>query len=151
MSLSRVLYEPFYSFADFDRLFDEAFASRNQVAENTGTGAGRALRPKLDLHEDAQANTVTATFELPGLQKEDVDINVHNNVLTVSGESKHSTERDENGYAIRERRYGKFSRVLPLPQGVQGEQVKASMENGVLTVTYPRTTSEATAKKITIA
>ena len=73
----------------------------------------------MDLHEDAEKNLVTATFELPGLKKEDVQIDVHNGRLTVSGETKVSTEHEENGYAVRERRYGKFSRVLQLPQGVK--------------------------------
>lgn len=73
----------------------------------------------MDVHEDAQTNTVTATFELPGLKKEDVNIDVHNNVLSISGESKISSDRDENGYAVRERRYGKFSRSIPLPEGVK--------------------------------
>lgn len=71
------------------------------------------------MHEDDKTNTVTATFELPGLKKEDVNIDVHNDVLTISGESKVSSERDENGYAVLERRYGKFSRSIPLPQGVK--------------------------------
>lgn len=74
---------------------------------------------RMDVHEDEKTNTVTATFELPGLKKEDVNIDVHNNLLTVSGETKISSERDENGYAVRERRYGKFSRSIPLPQGVK--------------------------------
>ena len=74
---------------------------------------------RMDVHEDEKTNTVTATFELPGLKKEDVNIDVQNNVLTISGETKISSERDENGYAVRERRYGKFSRSIPLPQGVK--------------------------------
>jgi HSP20 family protein len=74
---------------------------------------------RIDVHENAETNTVTTTFELPGLAKENVNIDVHNNVLTVSGESKLSAERDENGYAVRERRYGKFSRSVPLPQGTK--------------------------------
>lgn len=74
---------------------------------------------RMDVHEDEQSNTVTATFELPGLKKEDVSIDVRNNTLTVSGESKIDSERDENGYAVRERRYGKFSRTIPLPKGIQ--------------------------------
>lgn len=74
---------------------------------------------RIDVHEDAEKNLVTATFELPGLKKEDVNIDVHNNLLIVSGESKAETERNEDGYAVRERRYGKFSRSLPLPQGIQ--------------------------------
>ncbi len=73
----------------------------------------------MDVHEDSASNTVTATFELPGLKKEDVNIDVHNNVLTISGESKISSDRDENGYAIRERRFGRFERSLPLPQGIK--------------------------------
>ena len=73
----------------------------------------------MDVHEDAKNNTVLATFELPGLKKEDVNIDVNNNVLTVSGESRLSSDRDENGYAVRERRYGRFSLSIPLPQGVK--------------------------------
>ena len=73
----------------------------------------------MDLHEDNEKNLVTATFELPGLDKENVTIDVHNNALTVSGESRVSTEHGENGYAVRERRFGRFSRSIPLPQGIK--------------------------------
>ena len=73
----------------------------------------------MDLHENTENNTVTATFELPGLKKEDVSIDVHNSRLTISGESKISTEHNEQGYAIRERKFGRFSRTLQLPQGVK--------------------------------
>lgn len=73
----------------------------------------------MDVHEDAEKNIVSATFELPGLKKEDVNIDVHNNLLTVSGESKISSEREENGYAVRERRFGKFTRSIPLPDGTK--------------------------------
>ena len=74
---------------------------------------------RMDVHYDKDTNNVNVTFELPGLQKEDVSIDVHNNVLTVSGEDKTSSERSEDGYVIRERRYGKFSRSLSLPQGLK--------------------------------
>jgi HSP20 family protein len=105
----------------------------------------------MDLHEDAEKNLVTATFELPGLKKEDISIDVHNGRLTVSAESKLSTEHDENGYAVRERRFGKLSRTLQLPQGLNEEEIKASVENGVLTVTFPKTTPDLTPKKIAIS
>ncbi|OBZ68407.1 Heat shock protein 16 [Grifola frondosa] len=136
-----------------DRLFDDMFTGRlvdlnNRLATAGGT---RPLMPRLDLHEDAEANTVTATFELPGLRKEDVQIDLNNHVLTVSGESKVSGERSEDGYTIRERRFGKFSRSLTLPAGVENDQVKASLENGLLNVTYPRSTPETTPQKITIS
>jgi HSP20 family protein len=105
----------------------------------------------MDLHEDAEKNLVTATFELPGLKKEEISIDVHNGRLTVSAESKLSSEHDENGYAVRERRFGRLSRTLQLPQGLKEEEIKASVEDGVLTVTFPKTTPELAPKKITIA
>ena len=73
----------------------------------------------MDLHENSDKNTVTATFELPGMKKEDVSIDIHNGRLSVSGEMKMSSEHEEGGYAIRERKYGKFSRVLQLPHGIK--------------------------------
>jgi HSP20 family protein len=130
----------------------------------------------MDVHYDKDTNNVNVTFELPGLQKEDVSIDVHNNVLTVSGEDKTTSERSEGGYVIRERRYGKFSRSLSLPQGlkvsehfsdttlydmaaeiliydlsVQDEDIKASMANGVLSIAFPKSTPDTEPKKVTIA
>ncbi|RDX43681.1 HSP20-like chaperone [Lentinus brumalis] len=159
MALSSFFTQPFYSLADFDTLFDEAFNARTgprgqgshyTQRENANT-ATRPLRPRLDLHKDQEKNLVTATFELPGLSKENVQIDVKENVLTVSGESTISSERDEKGYSVRERRFGKFSRSIPLPQGIKPEEIKATMSEGVLTVTFPRTTPEQAPKKITIA
>jgi HSP20 family protein len=73
----------------------------------------------MDIHEDAKANTVTAKFELPVLKKEEVQIDVHNNRLTVSVETKTSTDREEDGYAIRERNYDSFSRSLQFPTSIK--------------------------------
>lgn len=72
----------------------------------------------MDLRENASANTVTASFEFPGLSKDDISIDVHNGRMTVSAESKISEEHETDGYAVRERRYGKFARTLQLPRGV---------------------------------
>ncbi|EAU90954.1 small heat shock protein [Coprinopsis cinerea okayama7 len=152
-------YEPFY---DFDRFFDEAFNFRNFRSGETGTqlqrrqsatngdGAIRYFKPRMDLHEDKEKNLVTATFELPGLKKEDISIDVQNGRLTVSAESKSSSEHNENGYAVRERRFGKFSRTLQLPEGLKDDTIKASMQDGVLTVTFPKTSPELAPKKIAI-
>jgi HSP20 family protein len=124
----------------------------------------------MDLRENADGNTVTATFDLPGLKKEDVQIEIHNGLLTVSGECDSTSEKDEGGYAVRERRYGKFSRSIRLPQGIkvsatrrvnvradqifdsnQEDKIKASMEHGVLNVTFPKSAPELAPKMITIA
>ncbi|KAK7047173.1 hypothetical protein VNI00_006839 [Paramarasmius palmivorus] len=151
--MSVYYYEPFY---DFDRFFDGVFGRPTagqiqQGASDSQNGVSKAIKPRMDLHEDAEKNLVTATFELPGLKKEDVAIDIHDGRLTVSGETKVDEERKQDGYAIRERRYGKFSRTLQLPQGVKEDEIKASLEDGVLTVTFPKTGKEAAPKKIAIS
>ncbi|KAF9447946.1 small heat shock protein [Macrolepiota fuliginosa MF-IS2] len=144
-------YEPFY---DLDRFFEDwrntGTASTRPKLLETGEGNVKTLRPRMDLHEDTEKNVVTAIFELPGIKKEDVHIDINNNRLTVWAENKMSEEHEENGYAIRERRFGKFTRTLQLPSGTQDKDIKASMENGVLSVTFPKVGSEETSKRITI-
>ncbi|KAI6014089.1 hypothetical protein PISMIDRAFT_195514 [Pisolithus microcarpus 441] len=154
MSLTQFYYDPF---TEFDRLFENAFASRFQRPGALNEG-GRNLErrqgllcPKLDLHENKETNTVTATFELPGLRTEDVAIDVHENRLTVSGEFNKSDSREEGGFAVRERHHGKFSRTIQLPIGVKPEDIKAKMENGVLNVTFPKLTAEQQPHRITIS
>ncbi|GLB42415.1 putative small heat shock protein (HSP20) family protein [Lyophyllum shimeji] len=153
MSQSVFFYEPFYDFDRFFETFSPLVNNSNAVQRRSSDGdnAVRHLRPRMDLHESAENNTVTATFELPGLKKEDVRIDLQNGRLTVSGEAKISDEHEENGYAVRERRFGKFSRTLQLPQGVKENEIKASMENGVLTVTFPKTAPEMAPKRISVA
>lgn len=73
----------------------------------------------MDVHESIKNDLVTATFELPGLKKEDVTIDVHNNRLVVSGETSSDTETNKDGWVVKERRSGKFSRSLPVPSGIQ--------------------------------
>ncbi|KAJ3786561.1 HSP20-like chaperone [Lentinula aff. detonsa] len=156
--MSLYFYEPSYN---WDRLFDEAFGSRtsrggqspsqSQALTQNADTIPRFLRPKMDLHEDKEKNLVTASFEFPGVKKEDVQIDVHNGRLTVSAETKLSEDREQDGYAVRERSFGKFSRTLQLPQGVKDEEIKAAMENGVLTVTFPKASAEQAPKKISIS
>ncbi|KAJ7702422.1 small heat shock protein [Mycena rosella] len=158
--MSVFYYDPFY---DVERMVNESFGrmsnmpnmNQSQALQRQG-GNGhddvqRAIRPRMDLHENTTNNTVTATFELPGIKKEDVQIDVHNGRLSIAAESKISETHERDGYAIRERRFGKIARTLQLPQGVKEDEVKASMDNGILTVTFPKTTPDQTPKKITIA
>ncbi|KAG7090449.1 hypothetical protein E1B28_009565 [Marasmius oreades] len=148
--MSVYYYEPFYN---FDRFFDELSrgGQPRESQDNAVTSVVKSVKPRMDLHEDKEKNVVTATFELPGLQKEDVQLDVHDGRLTVSGETKISEDHEQGGYAVRERRFGKFSRTLQLPVGVKEEEIKASLEHGVLTVTFPKTGKQAEPKKITIS
>ncbi|KAI9571732.1 HSP20-like chaperone [Boletus coccyginus] len=105
---------------------------------------------RLDLYEPKDSNTVIATFELPGLTSDCVAIDVHQNRLTVSGQSVASDSEEGKSYVVRERRSGKFSRTLQLPFGTKPEDVKAKMENGILTVTFPKTSPEELATRVAV-
>ncbi|KAJ3872232.1 HSP20-like chaperone [Lentinula edodes] len=142
--MSLYFYEPSYQ---WDRFFDNAFGA----LASRGNQGPRFIRPRMDLHEDKEKNLVTATFEFPGVKKEEIQLDMHNGRLTVYAETKVSEEHEQFGYAVRERSVGNFSRTLQLPQGVREEEIKASMEDGVLTVTFPKATAEEKPKKITIS
>lgn len=149
MSLSRLFNDSLTGFPEFVRLFDEfnnSVASQNQAGKESNT----SLRPRMNIHEDAKTNTIAATFELPGVRKEDIHVDVHNGRLSISGESRAESEHEKDGYLVRERRFGKFARSLQLPQGVKENDIRASMENGILTVSFPRNAPEAQPKSITV-
>lgn len=76
---------------------------------------------RLDLKENPEGNTMTASFELPGMTKDDVNIELHGDRLIVSGERKSSSERTENegNYILREQRFGKFAQSLQIPPGTE--------------------------------
>jgi HSP20 family protein len=135
---------------DLEHFFDSAFngTALNQRASHDDTAS--VFRPRMNVHEDNEKNVVTATLELPGLKKDDIAIDVQNGRLTISGQTTTSTEENKDGYVVRERRSGKFSRVLGLPNGVQAESVNAALNDGILTVTWPKTTPEQQAKRVTV-
>ncbi|GJJ11803.1 hypothetical protein Clacol_006041 [Clathrus columnatus] len=148
--------EPFFTFSEFNKLFDAAFDARtrrnNQGAVTQSERQNSLLRPRMDLHESKDKNQLTATFELPGMKKEGVTIDpdLQHNRLTISGQSTSSNELDNEGYSVRERRFGKYSRTIPIPAGIKETDIKANLENGLLTVQFPKTSAEQAPKRISI-
>jgi HSP20 family protein len=92
--------------------------------------------PPLDVHEDKDKFTVT--LELPGLQREDIAVQIEDDSLVISGERKSETVSEGTEVHRRERYHGKFSRALTLPVAVAPDQVKAAYKDGILTVTLPK-------------
>lgn len=84
----------------------------------------------MNLHEDPEKNLVTATFELPGLTKDKVNIDVHNGTLTVSGGVSESSEKEEYLYIVRERKSGRFSRTIRLPEDTNVSTVFSGLDLG---------------------
>ena len=93
-------------------------------------GSSRAM--SLDVREEADSYVIEA--DVPGLSKDDLDITVEDGVLTLSTTNSEETEEKEKTYYVRERRYGSVSRSIRLPADSDAESIKASLDNGVLTV-----------------
>jgi HSP20 family protein len=92
--------------------------------------------PAMDVHETEDAYVVEA--DVPGLKKDDVHIEVADNVLTIKGERKDEKEDKDKNYHRVERSFGSFARSVALPAGFDGTKVSAKFDNGVLTVTLPK-------------
>ena len=117
---------------EMNRLFNTFFDEGN----GQGRGASRRWAPAVDLFE--REDSLVLKADLPGLSEDDVQIEVRDNVLTISGERRADFEDKQNGYYRVERAFGSFSRSLTLPEGVDADKIDASFDNGVLEVTIPK-------------
>jgi HSP20 family protein len=128
---------------EMDRLLGRFFGEASG-----GEGPAAKWTPRTDVTETDDTMTITA--ELPGLEAKDVDISLSGDVLTIKGEKKQEKEEKDERYHRVERTYGAFSRMVRLPAPVAADKIKATVKNGVLTVTLPKT-EEAKQKAIPIA
>jgi HSP20 family protein len=117
--------EPFST--DFDRLFNTLFDRAS---------ASQRWAPAMDLVEHEDHFVLRA--DLPGLQEDDVNIEVRDNTLRISGERKAEHEQRERGWYRVERQFGKFSRALTLPDGIDPDAIEAKFDHGVLEVRIPK-------------
>ncbi len=101
----------------------------------------------LDVTENDTVFTVTTS--LPGVNADDIHLNLHDGILTIAAEMKQETSENTGKMLMQERRYGKFSRSIRFPVMVNGEGIEADYNNGVLTVTVPKA-AEAQPRRITI-
>ena len=141
-----VKYDPFRELRslqdDMTRLFTGVAPS-----SYSGDAVSGAWNPRVDIFEDKENLILEA--DLPGMSREDFDISVENNVLTLRGERKFEKKVDGDNYHRVERSYGSFLRSFTLPQSVTAEGASADFENGILRVSLPKR-EETKAKKIEI-
>jgi HSP20 family protein len=116
--------------SDMNRLFDRFFE------RTPNSGAVRRWIPAMDLVESDDHLVLRA--DLPGMSEDDVDIEIKDGVLTISGERKSEQEEKGEGFHRVERAFGRFSRSLTLPQGVDATKVAANFKDGVLEVKVPK-------------
>ena len=116
-----------------DRLMDEPFFGAPQLWNQRNDG----FQLPLDVIEEEGQYIVKAS--VPGVEPDQVEITLTDNVLTIKGETKRESEKNESNYHVRERRYGSFMRHITLPTAVDSDHVEATHEKGVLTLHLPKT------------
>lgn len=121
-----------------DRLFEEFF----KVPFRFDLGGFEAL-PAVDIYE--KDNRIMVKAEIPGVESEELNVSVDDDLLTISGEKRQENEVKEKDYYRLERVFGRFERTIRLPQAVKAEGARATYKNGVLKIELPK--SEETKKK----
>jgi HSP20 family protein len=144
--------DPFAMLSDMEEMMDRMLGRRwsslarplRRMVESPGGWA-----PQVDMYEEGTDLVVKA--ELPGVTKDDVDVSLENGDLVIKGERKAEKEVKEEHYYRMERSFGSFYRRLPMPEGLQADQISATFTDGVLEVRAPKpTAAEPSPTKIQI-
>ncbi len=145
--MSIVRYDPFHDLRNLRDEVNRLFSTNiSRVFGDEGIARG-AWNPIVDIYENKDQIVLEA--ELPGMKREDFDLSIENNVITLRGERRFEKKDEGDNYHRVERSYGSFTRSFTLPQTVSGEGANAEYKNGVLRVTLPKR-EEVKARRIEI-
>lgn len=134
---------------DLNKVFEEFYRSFESAPYGEVQLGFSEVAPRIDMAETEKEIKVTA--ELPGMNEDDVEITLSRDMVTIRGEKKEQKEEALKGHYRMERRYGMFSRSLPLPCEIDEDRAAATFKNGVLHLTLPKTSdTQRSAKTIPI-
>ncbi|MDT9293571.1 molecular chaperone [Limnospira fusiformis CCALA 023] len=136
MALVRFGWEPFREIDTLQRQMNHLFDSLTTTSEDVGS----AFVPPAELQETPEA--LHLKLEVPGMNREDIDVQVTADSIAISGERKLERHTEEKGVTRSEFRYGKFRRVIPLPIRVQNTNVHGEYKDGILSLTLPKAEEE---------
>jgi len=127
-------------------MFDDLF--RGPLLSNAGEGQGTIMAPKIDISETE--NELRVRAELPGVSQGDVEVMLNNDMLTIRAEREIEQQEDREDYHLVEMSYGTFQRTLQLPYRVDPDQVQARFENGILTISIPKSQAQQRSNRIEV-
>ncbi|MCM3903881.1 MAG: Hsp20/alpha crystallin family protein [Pyrinomonadaceae bacterium] len=139
---------------DMDRLFGDFGLGRGLASGFAGEFGrladleGSMWSPQVEAFERDGKLIIRA--DLPGLTKDDINVDITDDAIKIRGERRQETEENEEGYYRSERSYGSFYRQIPLPSGVNGEEANATFRNGVLEITMPAPARQPNSRRIEI-
>jgi len=143
MSMLLSKWEPFKELKEMEERFNHMFPKVSELESSLAD-----FSPAVNTREGDYAYHVEV--DLPGVKKKDIKVEVKDNRLLISGERKEKKETKKDNYQRVESSYGKFERSFSLPDGVDGENVKASCDDGVLEVTIPKLEKTKAGKQIKV-
>lgn len=133
------LFPRLSQFADFDNLFENFNVPMR-------SGSCDFFSPRVDVKESDDSFEITA--EIPGVKREDVNLDIHDGMMTLSAELKQEDKEEKDGKIIRqERRYGKYQRSFHVGENVSEQDISARFEDGVLAIVLPKVKSEKREKQ----
>ncbi|HET8688810.1 MAG TPA: Hsp20/alpha crystallin family protein [Methanosarcina sp.] len=131
-------WDPFDEIRKMQDYMEQMFRTFPALESRFGTGT---FSPLTDVAEEG--DKVIVTTDLPGVDRENVELNLIDNILVISAGKGKEEETEKEGYLRKERSLMRYYREIPLPEGVTEEGANAQLKNGVLTVTLPKTKSVA--------
>ena len=150
------VFAPMVPFRDFFGV--NPFAFMREFAKEMDRGFGRDLRwgnmtsgswtPVIEVKETD--GTLVVTAELPGIKAEDVKVEITGDGLAVHGERHEEKKEEKEGFYRSERSYGRFYRLVPLPEGTKVDQIKAELNKGILQITVPLPEGKQKGKQIPV-
>jgi HSP20 family protein len=143
MSLVLRDFDPIKELRELEQRF---FQMQPQAGASSSNVA--SFVPAVNTREDDKAYYIE--IDLPGVKKEDINVELNDNKLTVSGERKTKEEVKKEDYYLVESRYGKFQRTFTLPENVDAEHIEAEDNNGVLEIVIPKVNEPEVSKRIEI-
>lgn len=145
MSLAR--WDPFLQLTDFEKEMNRLLRRSSGQELSGGTLSTAGFAPPVDIYDDE--NKITLKIEVPGIKRDDLDIRVDGNILTVSGERRLEQEEKKENFRRVERSYGSFTRSFTLPSTADTNNIEADFNNGVLQIDVPKR-AESRGKRIKI-
>ena len=132
MTLVKWTPRPRSLFDDMDNMISDVF----EKDWNFPVQSKSNWSPAVDVNESDSSFMLTA--DIPGLTKKEVNVNISNNVLSISGERQFENDKENGNYHYRERGFGSFNRTFNLPETVKEDNISASFKNGLLSITIPK-------------
>jgi HSP20 family protein len=131
-----IRWEPFREIESIQQQMNQIFDRMTTATDRDRQSNGTSFIPAAEIHETD--NEVKLHMEVPGVDAKDLDIKVTEDAVAITGERKSKIENEDRGMRRSEFRYGRFQRIIPLPSPIQNDKVQADFQNGVLSLTMPK-------------